>query len=495
MMQERGFLTQFPPEAMQAAERATEPDFARLGWKDLTGWVWSSIDNDDSRDLDQIEFARREPSGVRVYVAIAQVDPFVPKNSALDKAAQQNTTSIYTGVQTFPMLPEHLSTDLSSLNEHEMRAAIVFEMLVTPEGKVSESSVYPAIVMNKVQLTYDAVAVWLEGPSVRAFNAEITQRMLEKIRASRELQDQLKIQDAAAQALRAHRHVSGALTLQTIEFRPTVELSGEVSLGTHESNRATQLIEDFMIAANQASVQFLLARNSPTLRRVVRTPKRWDRIMELAAQRGDPLPVVPDSEKLEEFLCRQKVKDPARFPDLSLAIIKLLGRGEYVINVPGEAAQGHFSLAVASYSHSTAPNRRYPDLLTQRLLLAAFRQEPAPYSVQELTALATRCTEKEDDANKVERSVRKSIAALALSHRIGEEFPGYVTGATDKGTWVRIVAPPVEGKLVGQPPQLDVGDKVLVRLVETNPNFGYIDFEFVKRDAIDGNLAAEILRT
>jgi VacB/RNase II family 3'-5' exoribonuclease len=493
MMQERGFLTEFPSQALQEAERAHEPLFDKLGYRDLSGWLWSSIDNDESRDLDQIEFARQEGDSTRLFVAIAQVDRFAPRDSALDRAAQHNTTSIYTGVEMFPMLPERLSTNLSSLVEGQKRTAVVFEMKVTSDGKVTESAVYSAIVTNHAQLTYDAAAAWLERGGNPASLSEISQRRLEAIKSNPALQEQLALQDAAAQTLRQRRHEMGALTLQAIEFRPTFTPSGEIQLGAHVMNRATQLIEDFMIAANQAAVQFLLAHQSPTLRRVVRTPKRWDRIMELAAIRGDPLPEQPDSEKLEAFLCRQQKKDPNRFPDLSLAVIKLLGRGEYVVNLPGQRAQGHFSLAVDTYSHSTAPNRRYPDILTQRLLLAAIQGLPAPYSPHELELLAARCTEKEDDANKVERSVRKSIAAVALARHVGEEFTGYVTGATDKGTWVRIANPPVEGKLVGKPPRLDVGDRVQVRLVDTSPEHGYIDFEFVKRDAVDGNLEKEML--
>jgi exoribonuclease II len=481
-MQERGFLVDFPPEALREAAAAAEPAFEKLAARDLTGWLWSSIDNDDSRDLDQIEYAVKEAGGTRLYVAIAQVDYFVPKNSSLDAAAQHNTTSIYTGVQTFAMLPERLSTDLSSLAENQKRLAVVIEMLVDGEGKVANSAVYLATVVNKAQLAYDAVAAWLESgeSGVSAAASDITKRMLDKIQSNSALQEQLRLQDAAAQALCRRRHEAGALTLQAIEFRPTVSSEGQMDLSTKRTNRATQLIEDLMIAANQAMVGYLLGRKFPTLRRVVRTPKRWDRIMELASQRGDSLPAVPDVEKLEGFLQRQKQRDPERFPDLSLAVIKLLGRGEYVINVPGQAAQGHFSLAVENYSHSTAPNRRYPDILTQRLALAALAGKSVPYALTDLQALALHCTEKEDDANKVERAVHKCIAAEALASRIGETFPGYITGASDKGVWVRILQPPVEGKLQGKLPRLDVGDRVLVRLAETNPERGYIDFELLK---------------
>ena len=482
VMQQYGFLVDVPPEAAQEAARAKEPAFPVTGVRDLSDWLWSSIDNDDSRDLDQIEFAKQEPGGIRICVAIAQVDPFVPKDSALDAAAQHNTTSIYTGVQTFPMLPERLSTDLSSLNENQKRLAVVFELVVSPAGDVSDSSVYPAVVQNKAQLTYDAVAVWLEaGGKAPADASSITLQMLEKIRANPGLPDQLALQDKAAQALRQRRHEAGALTLTSIEFRPVIATDGSIALDSHTNNRATQLIEDFMVASNQDSVRYLLMKQFPTLRRVVRTPKRWDRIAQLAQSYGDTLPAEPDAQALEGFLQRRQKQDPDRFPDLSLTIIKLLGRGEYVINVPGQPADGHFSLAVENYSHSTAPNRRYPDILTQRLLLAAFANHPVPYTISELQGLAAHCTEKEDDANKVERSVRKSIAAVALANRIGQEFSGYVTGASDKGVWIRVVSPPVEGKLIGQLPKLDVGDKVTARLVETNPERGYIDFQLISR--------------
>jgi VacB/RNase II family 3'-5' exoribonuclease len=481
-MQDHGFLVDFPAEALREAAAAAEPDFSKLAARDLTGWLWSSIDNDDSRDLDQIEYAVKEAGGTRIYVAIAQVDYFVPKGSALDGAAQHNTTSIYTGVETFPMLPERLSTDLSSLAENQKRQAVVMEFLVGDDGSVPSSTVYFATVVNKAQLTYDAVAAHLEPPAAGApASSEVTQRMLEKIHSNSALQEQLRMQDAAAQALRKKRHEAGALTLQTIEFQPTVTSTGQMDLSSHPSNRATQLIEDFMIAANQATVSYLLSMQFPTLRRMVRTPKRWDRIVELSGMHGDSLPAVPDVKALEGFLQRQKERDPERFADLSLAVIKLLGRGEYVVNVPGQAAQGHFSLAVANYSHSTAPNRRYPDVLTQRLLLAALAKKPVPYSVTDLETLALHCTEKEDDANKVERTVHKCIAAVALSSHIGETYSGYITGASDKGVWIRILQPPVEGKLQGKLPKLDVGDKVDVRLTETNPERGYIDFELLKR--------------
>jgi VacB/RNase II family 3'-5' exoribonuclease len=482
-MKKFGFLTEFPPAARAEADKAQEPDFAKLKIKDLTSFLWSSIDNDDSRDLDQIEYTVKEPGGTRLYVAIAQVDPMVPRNSAIDKAAQTNTTSIYTGAETFTMLPPRLSTDLTSLVEGEKRLAVVTEIVFNSDGKVGPSQIYPAIVQNKAQLTYDAVQYWLESRTGGSTTqpSDITRRMLEKIRGNSALGDQLTWQDDLAQTLRRRRHEAGALTLTSIEFRPVVSKEGALDLKINPINRATQLIEDLMIAVNQVSVEFLLARGFPTLRRVVRTPKKWDRIVALAAERGATLPGEPNAKRLDEFLRREQLRDPERFPDLSLTVIKLLGRGEYVVQIPGQAPQGHFSLAVKDYSHSTAPNRRYPDVLTQRLLLAAFQNQKPPYANQELQALATRCTLKEDDANKVERTVSKSIAAVALTGRIGEEFSAIVTGASDKGVWVRLLAPPVEGKLQGKLPPLDVGDKVQVKLADTNPYRGYIDFQLIKR--------------
>jgi len=476
IMREHEFRVDFPPEAEAEAARAAEPSFEGPAEKDLTGWLWSSIDNDDSRDLDQLETVQPAPGGARLYVAVANVASFVPAGSPIDQTAEQNTTSIYTGVETFPLLPPRLSTDLSSLLEGRKRLAVVMDMLISPDGKMRESTVYPAVVANKAQLTYDAVASWLEGKT-EAPASSVTALMIEKIRRNRELQHQLLLQDQIAEALEARRHEAGALTFGTAELRPVIAPDGEVQLNVHRANRATQLIENFMIAANQAAVAYLGGKGFPSVRRVVRTPKRWDRIQELARSLGSTLPREPDVKALQEFLTGRQTKDPDHFADLSLSIIKLLGRGEYVVEEPKEKPLGHFGLAVQNYSHSTAPNRRYPDILTQRLLLAAAYGKPAPYPPEALEALARRCTEKEDEANKVERSVRKSIAALAMSNRIGEEFPGIITGASDKGVWVRIANPPVEGKLEGDVRHLDVGDRVTVRLIATNPDRGYIDFK------------------
>jgi exoribonuclease-2 len=485
-MRARGFLIHSSPEAQEQLNAETEPRMESLGIRDLSSWLWSSIDNDDSRDLDQIEYAKKEANGTRIYIGVADVDWFVPKASALDRAAAQNTTSVYTGVETFPMLPLRLSTDLSSLNEGVKRLAIVIEMLVTDDGAAAESSVYPAIVQNKAQLTYNAVAEWLEAqgnslPAVErsdAARSEAGAATLRKIEQNKDLQTQLRMQDETAQRLRERRHESGALTLQTTELKPIMSADGAViDLEARRQNRASVLIEDFMIAANEVTSRFLEARRLPSIRRVVQNPERWDRIVALAAALGGKLSPEPDSKSLEEFLKHQQRDNPAHFEDLSLAVIKLLGRGEYTLKLPGEDAPGHFGLAVRNYSHSTAPNRRYPDLLTQRLLKAAFAGKASPYSTDELGALARHCTDKENDANKVERLVKKCAAATILISHIGEKFAAVVSGVTAAGTWVRLSQPPVEGKLIHVPGRLDVGHKLQVRLTFVDPEKGFIDFE------------------
>lgn len=469
-MLNRGFIVAFPPAAQDQLRKEAEPPFDSAGVRDLTSWLWSSIDNDDSRDLDQIEYAAKEAAGIRIYVGIANVDWFVPQDSALDGAAAHNTTSVYTGVQTFPMLPERLSTDLSSLNEGEKRLAFVIEMLVAEDGRVAESSVYPAVVLNKAQLTYNSVAAWLdEEPGAKT---------PQKILGNADLQAQLKMQDLAAGFLRERRHEAGALTFHTTELQPVMSPEGQVTdLQVRLHNRASRLIEDFMIAANETTAGFLDLHGLPSVRRVVRDPEHWDRIRTLAASLGGNLSAEPDSRSLEAFLQQQQKTNPSHFPDLSLAVIKLLGRGEYVVKTPGEDAPGHFGLAVQNYSHSTAPNRRYADLLTQRLLKAALARKSSPYSTEDLKTLAARCTEKEDDANKVERQVKKSAAAVMLHSRVGQDFEAVVSGVNASGTWVRIVHPPVEGKLSGSFKRLDVGQRVNVRLESVNPERGFIDFE------------------
>ncbi len=477
----RGFLIDIPREARQELLSKSEPSFESLATRDLSSFLWSSIDNDASKDLDQIEYAKRETGGTRVYVSIADVDWFVHRDSMIDHAAQHNTTSIYTGVLTFPMLPERLSTNLSSLNESVKRLAMVVEMFVLDDGRIADSSIYPAVVENKAQLTYDAVASWLESAEQPAkplrTDSDIDKRTLAKIHESPELQDQLRSQNRAAESLRQARHEAGALTFHTSEMNPVLSPEGSVvDLEVRRQNVASLLIEDFMIASNQATAKFLDESGVPSLRRVVKTPERWDRITAIAASLGHRLPELPDAKSLEEFLRAERESDPQDFADLSLAIIKLLGRGEYMAKAPGHDVSGHFALAANAYSHSTAPNRRFPDLITQRLLKAALSKSASPYSFEELQTLAVHCTEREDSASKVERLVKKCAAAVLLQSRIGDLFEGVVTGVTNRGTWVRVTHPQVEGKLVETRSQLDVGQRVQVRLSLTDVEHGFIDF-------------------
>jgi exoribonuclease II len=479
---DRGDLKQIARRAM--VEKGLEPDFSRdaltelgairgaappqgPGVRDLRDLLWISIDNDDSRDLDQLTVAQplAEGAGVKIFVAIADVDALVHQGGALDAHAKTNTTSVYTAAEIFPMLPERLSTDLTSLNEGEERLSVVVEMTFDPDGTLRASEVYRAAVRNKAKLAYDSVSVGLVGGA-----------MPEKAEAVSGVPEQLRAQDAIAQVLRTRRHELGALDLETIEPKAVFADDAIVDLRIQEKNRGRQLIEDFMIAANGVTARFLAGRGLSSLRRVVRSPERWQKIVEVAAERGTRLPAQPDSRALEEFLAKQRRADSLRFPDLSLVIVKLMGAGEYVVERPGQTAVGHFGLAVKDYTHSTAPNRRFPDLITQRLLKAALTAQPSPYSEPELSALATHCTEQEDDADKVERQVRKSAAALLLETRLGQRFDAVVTGASEKGTWVRIFEPPAEGKLVHGFDGLEVGDKLRVKLISTEVEQGFIDF-------------------
>jgi exoribonuclease-2 len=429
--------------------------------------LWASIDNDDSRDLDQLSVSQPALDGaVQILVAVADVDAIVHRASAIDGHAEANTTSVYTAAEIFPMLPEKLSTDLTSLGEGHDRLAIVIEMLVAADGVVTKSDVYRAVVCNRAKLAYNAVAAWIDGtaPEPRPMTAVAG------------LDEQIRIQDRAAQAMRALRHEHGALSLETIQTRAVFD--GEVlsDLRPDQPNRAKQLIENLMIAANGVTAKYLEAKGLPSLRRVLRSPERWQRIVDLAAESGERLPPEPSARALEEFLASRRRSDPARFADLSLSVIKLLGRGEYAVRLPAESIEGHFGLAVQDYTHSTAPNRRFPDLVTQRLLKAAIAGQAMPYNTAQLQALARRCTAQEDNATKVERQVRKSAAALLLESRIGQRFDGMVTGASAKGTWLRISNPPVEGKIVNGFEGLDVGDRVRVELVRTDVEHGFIDF-------------------
>ncbi len=450
--------------------RAIAPTLPKAA-RDLRDLLWCSIDNDDSMDLDQLTVSADAGGGAtRILVAIADVDSLVCKDRPLDRHAHQNTTSVYTPAQIFPMLPERLSTDLTSLAFNVDRPAIVVDMVVTPDGNTSDSDVYPALVRNRAKLAYNGVAAWLDGEAGAP----------EPVAAVPGMDAQLRVQDRVADALNNWRHAHGALDLETIEARAVFEDHSVRGLQVERKNRAKSIIENFMIAANGVGARFLAARGLPSLRRVVRTPARWDRIVELAARHGDSLPDSPDGVALQQFLVREKVRDPERFPDLSLSVIKLLGAGEYVVEKPGGQSEGHFGLAVRDYTHSTAPNRRFPDLVTQRLFKSALLSSPVVYGDDELELLATHCTEMEDEANKVERQVRKSAAALLLESRIGEVFDGIVTGASPKGTWVRLFDPPVEGRVERGYEGLDVGDRARVRLISTDAERGFIDFARVR---------------
>jgi exoribonuclease-2 len=470
-MLERGLLPDFSNQALAELGRLqSPPPINGEPVRDMRSLLWSSIDNDDSRDLDQLTLAEIVPgNNIQIMVAIADVDSFIKNGSAIDEHARHNTTSVYTVAEIFPMLPEKVSTDTTSLNFNEDRLSIVIEMVIGADGSLQDSNIYRAWVCNHAKLAYNSVAAWLDG------NGAIP----EAIAAVNGLAENLQTQDRVAQSMKGFRHTHGALSLETIETKPVFDGDQIRSLEIEEKNRAKELIEDFMVAANGVTARYLSANKFPSIRRVVRIPKRWDRIVEIAAEHKFRLPTIPDSRALEEFLVKQKAADPVRFPDLSLAVIKLLGAGEYVAELPDGNVPGHFGLAVKDYAHSTAPNRRYPDLLTQRLLKAALEGKSTPYSKDDLDVLANHCTEAEDAANKVERQVSKSAAALLLESRIGEQFDSIVTGASQKGTWVRLLTVPVEGKLISGFDDTDVGDRIRVKLTSVDIQQGFIDFKKV----------------
>jgi VacB/RNase II family 3'-5' exoribonuclease len=466
-MRAHGLQADFSPEALHQAQQATAALSGGPGVRDLTSLLWASIDNDDSRDLDQLSVsAPAANDATRVLVAIADVDALVKKGSPVDEHARINTTSVYTAAQVFPMLPERLSTDLTSLGQGVARPSIVVDMTVGSDGIVSQSEIYRALVMNRAKLAYASVGAWLAN----------TGPVPARVAAVSGLDAQLRLQDAAAQRLKQSRHERGSLTLMTLETHPVFDDGLLTDLEPDTTNRASDLIEDFMIAANGVVARYFADKGLLSLRRVLRTPERWDRIVELAANMGAHLPAKPDGIALNAFLTQCRAQAPERFGDVSLSVIKLLGRGEYIVQRPGDSVDGHFGLAVRDYAHSTAPNRRFPDLLTQRLLKAALLSQSAPYSDAELSALAAHCTQQEGEARKVERQVGKSAAALLLSNRIGQRFDALVTGASPTATWVRIREPTVEGLLVRGSSGLDVGDHVRVELVHTDVARGFIDF-------------------
>ncbi len=467
-MVESGFLPDLPAEARAEAAKLEPARLVGPGVRDLRALLWSSIDNDDSRDLDQIEVAEELPKGhVRVRVGIADVEALVHRGSELDNYAAQNTCTVYTGARIFPMLPEILSTDHTSLNEGADRLAIVVEMDIDAEGMVVRGDVYRAAVRNHAKLAYDAVGAWLEG----------TGPAPEKVARHPALAAQLRLQDRhAADALKKLRYERGALDLETIEARAVVKEGNVLGIEVTKKSRARSLIEDFMIAANGAMARFLDSRGVASVRRVVKAPERWQRIVALAEAAGDTLPAEPSSRALAGFLERRKTAAPDTFGDLSLSVVKLMGPGEYALERPGLPHDGHFGLAVTDYTHSTAPNRRFADLVTQRLVKAALAHAKCPYSDEELAAVAAHCTLKENDARKVERTTRKQAAALFLSHHLGQEYEAIVTGATPKGTFARLIDPPAEGRIVQGEQGLDVGDHVRVKLVATEPRKGFIDF-------------------
>jgi exoribonuclease-2 len=468
IMRQRGFEPDFPPPVQQQLEqlRANPPAIvAGPGIRDLRNLLWSSIDNDTSRDLDQIEVAEQLPNGdVRILVGIADVDVFVPRRSAIDQHAERETTTVYAGVRNFPMLPEELSTGQTSLLENQDRLSVVIDFVVDSDGHVTSSQVYRALVRNHAQLQYNSLGAWLEGRAAAPA----------KVAASPDLQAQLRLQNEVAQKLKNRRYENGALSLQTDEALPLVLQGQVVDVVTQQKNHATELIEDFMIAANGVVARMLEKVSS--LRRIVKQPKRWDRIVELASAHGEKLPADPESKALNDFLLKRKAADPDHFAELSLAVIKLIGPGDYILERPGEPAPGHFGLAVQDYTHSTAPNRRFPDIVAQRIIKSVIAGEPNPYSDDELSTIAANCTAKEDAERKVEREMSKRLAAVAMQSRIGAEFDAIVTGVTAHGTFVRVLQPHLEGLLAQGQQGIDVGDELRVRLIRTDVHRGFIDF-------------------
>ncbi|MFA6916555.1 MAG: RNB domain-containing ribonuclease [Parachlamydiales bacterium] len=468
-MLERGFFADFPPEvqAEVAAINAPANPPPIPSFKDMREKLWISIDNDDSKDLDQLTYAEIAPDGKEmIYIAVADVDALVKKGSASDAYAYNNTTSVYTPEKIFPMLDPKLSTNLTSLNPDVDRCAVVVEIFVDKSGEFIPQNIHLAWVHNYAKMAYSFVGDFIENGK----------SLPDTFMQMKGIKEQIILQDMLAQRIQAFRDQEGALTFASSELKPIIVNSKVVDVKTAEHNRAHKLIENFMISANVAVTNFLIDKGLPTLRRIVRTPDRWDRIVQLVKEYGTDLPPEPDSKALRLFLLKQSQENADNFPELSLALIKLIGKGEYYAGFPNEESPGHFDLALIIYAHTTAPNRRFPDVVMQRLLKSHFFGEELPYTKDELMDIAAQCTQKENDSNKVERKMMKSAAALYLSSMIGKEFPAIVTGASERGTWVRLSNPPIEGKLVRGTKGLDVGDKLRVKLVHTDVFFGYIDF-------------------
>jgi VacB/RNase II family 3'-5' exoribonuclease len=470
-MEERGLWPEFSNEVMAEIDRIPSPAEAKSERvRDQRHLLWSSIDNEDSLDLDQLTAAEALPQDrMKLLVGIADVDALVDKQTAMDRHAQHNTQTVYTPARIFSMLPEKLSTDFTSLNVNEDRLVVVVEMVVNPDGTLEHEDVYQAVAHNHARLSYNNVAAWLDGFG----------EMPSGIAVVKDLAENLRMQEQVARRLKKLRQSQGALSFETIEGRPVFDGDQVKSMKIEQKNVAKEMIQDFMIAANGITARFLAAAGYPSIRRVVEQPKRWDRIVELARQENFKLPDEPDALALDKFLTKKKAEDPQQFPDLSLAVIKLMGSGEYKAEPADDTNPDHFGLAVEDYAHSTAPNRRYTDLITHRLLKSVFEGKASAYSLDELSKLAAHCTAQENEVNKVERLTKKSAAALLYRNRTGEQFEAIVTGASSKGTWVRLCRYPLEGKLVRGANGIDVGDRVQVELIGTNVEKGFIDFKLI----------------
>jgi exoribonuclease R len=490
-MHEAGFLPEFGAgvaEQMAAIEAKYADLKPTAGVEDLRALGWSSIDNDTSKDLDQIEVAERVAGGIMMRVAIGDVSAAVDKGSPIDKHAQAQTQTIYTAVKNFPMLPLELSTGLTSLNENADRLAVMMTYTVGPDGALSDEKVSLALVRNRAQLAYSRVGPWLDNTAGGHVDNDVMSLRSDSAREHDEkaldsgtlpenwLVEQLKMQDEATQALHAARVKNGALEFHKAEADPVVVDGRVIDIGEATQNRAMNLIEDVMVAANGVMARALRKGGRSGLQRVVVVPKRWDRIVSLAKEHGYDLPAVPDSEALNGVLTQVRAKDPDHYPDVAVAVIKLMGPGEYMLMRPDDDPTGHFGLAARDYTHSTAPNRRFPDLVTQRILHAMMTNSEAPYSDTELSAIAMHCNEADKSLRKIERDMQKRVAAVAMSSHVGETFPGVVTGATDKGVYVRVLRPPFEGRVIQNEEGLDVGDKVTVKLIHTDPARAFIDF-------------------